>query len=51
MSRNKLLQNFIIYLLLIAGYLLFYVYPVNEIFFNHENEESSSKVDFIYQQF
>ncbi len=51
MFRNKIVTNFLVYLLLIAGYLLFYAFPVDKFLFEKEETESSSKVNFIYQQF
>lgn len=51
MFKSKISHNFLIYLLLIAGYILFYVFPIDRILFEKEETESSSKVNFIYQQF
>lgn len=43
--------NFLIYLLLIVGYFLFYAFPIDKYIFEKKEIESSSKVNFIYQQF
>ena len=51
MNKNQLLKNTIVYILLIIGFFLFYVAQF-DVFVNHEEgKESSSKVDFVYQQF
>lgn len=51
MNKKQLLRNTLIYFLLLTGAFLFYVVHI-ERFLGEENEkESSSKVNFIYQQF
>ncbi len=51
MFKNKGITNFLIYLFLLAGFLLFYVFPMENYLFEQEEKEASSKVNFIYQQF
>ena len=51
MDLNKILKNTFIYFLLIIGYIFIYIVDIEKCFFENEEIESKSKVNFIYQQF
>ncbi len=51
MFRNRILRNTLIYFLLLIGYLFIYVINVEKYMYKQEEQESKSKVNFIYQQF
>jgi hypothetical protein len=44
-------MNTLIYILLLVGYYLFYVAQIDSFFYGSKEQESTSKVNFIYQQF
>ena len=51
MNKKRLLRNTVIYFLLLAGTFLFYVIHIERFVMKKNDQESSSKVNFIYQQF
>ncbi len=51
MNKYKIIQNILIYMLLLAGVFLFYVVHIEDWIGQEKSGESSSKVNFIYQQF
>ena len=48
---SKFFRNTLIYFLLIIGYLFIYVIDIENYYYKKEDVESTSKVNFIYQQF
>ena len=48
---SKFLRNTLIYFLLVIGYVAIYVIDVERFYYKNEDVESTSKVNFIYQQF
>lgn len=48
---KRFLKNLLIYTLLVTGYLFIYVVDIESYFFQKNEEEIKSKVDFVYQQF
>lgn len=51
MNKKQLLRNTLIYFLLLIGAFLFYVVHIERFMFEETDKESTSKVNFIYQQF
>jgi|GEM_PF-2504358 len=51
MNKNQWIRNTFIYFLLLVGAYLFYLVHIERYLTNGGEKESSSKVDFIYQQF
>ena len=53
MNLNKILKNILIYFLLIVGYIFIYMVDIENYIYQKDKEEveSTSKVNFIYQQF
>ena len=51
MNKSRLIRNTVVYFLLITGFILFYVIHIERFLDSDDTKESSSKVDFIYQQF
>lgn len=51
MNKKQLVRNTLIYFLLLMGAFLFYVVHIERFMFADSDKESSSKVNFIYQQF
>lgn len=51
MNKKQLVRNTLIYFLLLTGVFLFYVVHIERFILKEEEKESSSKVNFIYQQF
>ena len=51
MNKRQLLRNTLIYFLLLVGAFLFYIVHVERFMMEDDGKESSSKVNFIYQQF
>jgi hypothetical protein len=51
MNKKLLLRNTLIYFLLLLGAYLFYVVHIERFMMKDNEIESSSKVDFVYQQF
>jgi len=51
MKRNKLIKNTLVYFLLMIGYLFIYEIEIDNFFYKQEDIPSTSKVNFIYQQF
>jgi len=49
--QNRIFRNSVIYFLLIAGYLFVYLIHIEKHIYKTEEQESKSKVNFIYQQF
>lgn len=51
MNKRRFLKNTLIYILLLVGYFLFYVAQIDSFFNRSKEQDPSSKVNFIYQQF
>ena len=51
MNKHQWIRNTLIYFLLLAGSFLFYVIHIERYIGEENDKESSSKVNFIYQQF
>ncbi|MNJ84369.1 hypothetical protein D3C87_18200 [compost metagenome] len=51
MNKYRIIQNILIYTLLLVGAFLFYVVHIEDWMGKDHPAESSSKVNFIYQQF
>lgn len=51
MLQNRIIRNTLIYFLLMVGYLFVYLLGVEKQMYKVEEQESKSKVNFIYQQF
>jgi len=48
---KKLTTNFVLYFILILGFLLLYVSNIEASIYGEKNTKPSSKVNFVYQQF
>lgn len=51
MLKNRIIRNTLIYFLLMVGYLFVYLIGLEKQMYKVEEQESKSKVNFIYQQF
>jgi len=50
-TTKKIIQNTLIYFLLIIGYVYLYVININTVLNPSQEEVVKSKIDFVYQQF
>jgi hypothetical protein len=48
---SKFFRNTLIYFLLVIGYIAIYIIDIERVCYKNEDVESTSKVNFIYQQF
>lgn len=51
MLKNRIIRNTLVYFLLMLGYLFIYRINIEKYMYQLEEQESKSKVNFIYQQF
>ncbi len=51
LNSHRIVRNTLIYFALLVGYLFLYVINIENECYDLDEKESTSKVDFVYQQF